>query len=124
MELVLDVVGAAINALLSLPPSLLTSTFLAGDFNLLHPRWDLYTTCTSPNTEPFIEWLDNNLFVFTSENGASTYSKGNVLNLAFLIGPLTASTTLAYYLDCTLDHTPLLTNINWNACLYSLSKRL
>jgi len=116
--------GATINALLRLPPSLLTSTFLAGDFNLLHPRWDLYTTRTSLNTEPFIEWLDNNLFVFTSEVGASTHSKGNVLDLAFLTGPLTASTTLAYHLDCTSDHTPLLTSINWNARLYSPSKRL
>src|SRR5271157_3668821 len=115
--------GAAINALLRLPPSLLTSTFLAGDFNLLHPRWDLYTTRNSPNTEPFIEWLDNNLFAFTSENGASTHTKGNVLDLAFLTGPLTASTTLAYHLDCTLDHTPLLTSINWNT-QYSLNKRL
>jgi hypothetical protein len=116
--------GAAINALLRLPPSLLTSTFLAGDFNLLHPRWDLYITCNSLNTEPFIEWLDNNYFVFTSQNGISTHSKGNVLDLAFLAGPLTASTTLAHYLDCTLDHTPLLTSINWNTRFPSFTKRL
>jgi len=116
--------GAAIDTLIRLPPSLLTSTFLAGDFNLLHTRWDLYTTRNSLNTEPFIEWLDNNLFVFTSENGASTHTKGNVLDLAFLTGPLTASTTLAHHLDCTSDHTPLLTSINWNARSYNLSKRL
>src|SRR5271165_991091 len=30
--------GTAITALLGLPPSLLTLAFLAGDFNLLHPR--------------------------------------------------------------------------------------
>src|SRR5271166_6659420 len=101
--------GEAINALVKLPPNLLTSTFLAGDFNLLHPRWDLHTTRTSPNTEPFIDWLDNNYLVFTSVNGASTHAKGNVLDLAFLSGPFTGSTTLAHNLDCTSDHTPLLT---------------
>jgi hypothetical protein len=46
---------AAINALIRLLPSLLTLTFLAGDFNLLYPRWDLYTTYNSINTEPFIK---------------------------------------------------------------------
>src|SRR5271165_460571 len=116
--------GEAINALVKLPPNLLTSTFLAGDFNLLHPRWDLYTTCTSLNTEPFIEWLDNNYFALASENGISTHSKGNVLDLAFITGPLTASTTLAQYLDCTSDHIPLLININWNARFPGLTKRL
>src|SRR5271165_5634653 len=104
--------GEAINALVKLLLNLLTSTFLASDFNLLHLRWDLYSTCTSLNTEPFIEWLDKNYFALASENGISTYSKGNVLNLAFITGPLTASTTLAQYLDCTLDHILLLTNIN------------
>src|SRR5271167_3459724 len=41
--------GEAINALVKLPPNLLTSTFFASDFNLLYLRWDLYTTCTSLN---------------------------------------------------------------------------
>src|SRR5271165_1044939 len=116
--------GEAINALVKLPPNLLTSTFLAGDFNLLHPRWDLHTTRTSPNTEPFIEWLDNNYFALASENGISTHLKGNVLDLAFITGPLTASTTLAQYLDCTSDYILLLTNINWNARFPGLTKRL
>ena len=104
--------GAAITALLGLLLSLLTSAFLAGDFNLLHLRWDLHTTCTSLNIEPFIEWLDNNYLVFTSINGASTHVKGNVLDLAFLLGPFIGSTTLAHDLNYTLDHTLLLTSIN------------
>ena len=104
--------GATIIALLRLLPSLLSSAFLAGDFNLLHPRWDLYTTYTSQNTEPFIKWLNNNYFVFISENGASIYQKGNVLDFAFLLGSFIASTTLVHYLDCTLDYTLLLTSIN------------
>ena len=114
--------GVTIDVLMNLPQNLLTSAFLAGDFNLLHPRWDPYTERSSPLAGPFTEWLDHNLFTFTSENGVSTHAKGNVLDLAFLTGPLTASTILASHLDITSDHTPLLTNINWNAHFPSTPK--
>src|SRR5947209_4131148 len=101
--------GVTIDVLIGLLQNLLTSTFLTGDFNLLHPRWDLYTKRSSPLVGAFTDWLDYNLFILTSENGASTHVKGNVLDLAFLMGPLTASTILASHLDVTLDYMLLLT---------------
>ena len=47
--------GATIDALTRLLQNLLTSAFLAGDFNLLYPRWDPYTTRSSLLADLFID---------------------------------------------------------------------
>jgi hypothetical protein len=116
--------GNTITDLISLPQTLTASAFLAGDFNLLHPRWDPYTERSSPLADPFTDWLDHNLFIYTSESGASTHARGNVLDLAFLAGPLAASIILARHMDTTADHIPLLTSINWGIRFPGMPKRL
>jgi hypothetical protein len=116
--------GNTITDLTSLPQTLIASAFLAGDFNLLHLRWDPYTERSLPLADPFTDWLDHNLFTYTSESGASTHARGNVLDLAFLTGPLAASTILAWHIDTTADHIPLLTSINWGTRFPGMPKRL
>jgi hypothetical protein len=116
--------GQAIQLLFTLPSSSLRSAFLCGDFNTLHTRWDAFTDRTSPLAGPFIDWLDANHFTFLSESGVSTHKRGNVLDLAFLTGPLTASTIVASDFDTTADHTPLLSTINWSPRAIQPPKRL
>jgi len=47
-----------------------------------------------------------------SESGISTHIRGNVLDLAFLLGLLLASIIYANYINTIADYTPLLISIN------------
>lgn len=107
--------GDTIRTLQGLPQNLFRSAFLTGDFNLLHPRWDPTTSRISPLGQPFTDWLDSYSLSFTSVIGASTHTKGNVLDLAFISSSLAATTHPASYIDVTSDHTPLLTEIVWDS---------
>jgi endonuclease/exonuclease/phosphatase family metal-dependent hydrolase len=104
----------AINTLLSLPPNCSPSTFLAGDLNLYRQRWNPTLISESPLTVSFTDWLDQAYFTYTAQPGVATHIRGNVLDLAFISGPYTASTSLAEHLQVTSDHSPLLTTINWD----------
>ncbi|EDN95206.1 hypothetical protein SS1G_11082 [Sclerotinia sclerotiorum 1980 UF-70] len=93
------------------------NTFLCGDFNLPHRNWQpSYTGNLSPASIPFNKWLEEHQLVFSSELDKPTHSIGNVLDLAFCSHTLHQqglNTRVAYHLDVTSDHTPLLTNIPW-----------
>ncbi|KAF7174223.1 hypothetical protein CNMCM6106_008360 [Aspergillus hiratsukae] len=106
-------------ALISLPDTLFSlPTLLAGDFNLLHTRWQPSLTYTpAVSAEPFIEWLDQLGLICTTEADRSTQSRGNVLDLTFASNSLVRNgvhTELATHLDATSDHKPLLTTIQWD----------
>ena len=116
--------GDTIQTLQGLPRNLFQSAFLAGDFNLLHPRWDPTAPRISPLGQPFTDWLDSNSLSFTSEIGVSTHVRGNVLDLAFISGSLAADTHHAGYMDVTSDHTPLLTEISWDSRSNRTPKKL
>jgi hypothetical protein len=90
---------------------------LAGDFNLLHSRWQT-SLQRGPSTlaEPVSEWLDRLGLVFISEIDIPTHDKGNTLDLTFASGSLAlagARTKVASHLDATSDHRPLLTILSW-----------
>ena len=106
--------GDIISMLISLLQSILKNAFLAGDFNVHHHRWDPQHPQPSVTAGPLVDWLDSNTFAYTSEVGVSTHIRGNVLDLAFVAGNVTASMTVAEHLDVTSDHTLLLLYINWN----------
>lgn len=114
---------SALNSLLSSPPPS-SPTFIAGDFNLLGQRWDPSVTTESPLTPRFTDWLDWNYFSFTSEIGLPTHNRGNVLDLAFISGPYSASTRLADHLSVTSDHTPLISTIYWDLARTTPTPRL
>ena len=95
-----------------------------GDFNLHYPNWDPDHPSPSRQAEPFVAWLDNNNFAFTSEVGEPTQNYGNTLDLAFLTGPLFAITTKSEHMDTTSDHSPLITTINWSSRGQEPIKRL
>lgn len=116
--------GAAVASLIDLPQTLWRSAFLAGDFNLHHVNWDPDHTIHSRQAKPFIAWLDQNNFMFTSEVGQATQDCGNTLDLAFLTGPLLAITTQAEHMDVTSNYSPLLTTINWDSRIQEPIKRL
>jgi ribonuclease HI len=111
--------GEAAKALTLLPDSHFSqSTVLAGDFNLLHSRWQPSLRC-SPTTfaEPFVDWLDRLGLVLISEIDRPTHNRGNVLDLTFASGSLAlagTSTRIASHLDSTSDHRPLLTTMPWS----------
>ena len=107
--------GAAVDLLIQTSQSFWRSALLAGDFNLHHPNWDPDHPSPSRQAEPFVDWLDNASFMFTSEIGSATQNHGNTLDLAFITGPLVAITTIAEHMDVTSDHSPLLTTINWSS---------
>jgi endonuclease/exonuclease/phosphatase (EEP) superfamily protein YafD len=82
--------GEAARTLTLLPLSFFTQpSFLAGDLNLPHSRWQP-SLQHSPTTfaNPFVTWLDHSQLVFISETDCPTHNKGNVLDLAFVSGPL------------------------------------
>jgi ribonuclease HI/endonuclease/exonuclease/phosphatase (EEP) superfamily protein YafD len=116
--------GAAVNALISLPQSLWRTALLAGDFNLHHPRWNPTCNRLSSQAEPFTLWLDHNQFNLTSEIGVSTHRAGNTIDLAFLTGPLLATTSVTDDLPTTADHSPLLTEIQWDSRPQQVDGRL
>ena len=116
--------GTAVDLLTELPQTLWRSAFLAGDFNLHHPNWDPDHPSPSRQAEPFVAWLNNNNFAFTSEVGEPTQNYGNTLDLAFLSGPLFAITTKSEHMDTTSDHSPLITTINWSSRGQEPIKRL
>jgi ribonuclease HI len=111
--------GEAAKTLTLLPYSLFAQpSFIAGDLNLLHSRWQpsLQNSHTS-FADLFVTWLDDSQLVFISETDYPTHDKGNVLDLSFVSGPLAlagASSIVAHYLDATSDHRPLLTTIPWD----------
>jgi endonuclease/exonuclease/phosphatase family metal-dependent hydrolase len=92
-------------------------TLLAGDFNLLHNRWQpSLQRGPSTSAEPVSEWLDRLGLVFISEIDTPTHDRGNTLDLAFVSGSLAlagACTKVAEHLDAISDHCPLLTILPW-----------
>lgn len=104
--------GVAVDLLLTLPGTLWRSAFLAGDFNLHHFSWNPLAT-PSRRSNSLAEWLSAKNFTLTSKAGQATHNAGNVLDLAFLAGSLSATTTIAEHLDVTSDHRPMLTSLNW-----------
>jgi ribonuclease HI len=111
--------GEATRVLMTLPETLFSQpTLLAGDFNLLHTRWQPSLTYTPPTSaEAFIEWLDHQGLILTSVIDCPTHIRGNVLDLTFATCSLAQSglhTNTAPHLDSTSDHTPLLTIIPWD----------
>lgn len=116
--------GEALEHLMNLPPRFWRSALIAGDFNLHHPNWDPDCNSKSPRADPFVEWLESNNFYFISEIGKPTHRAGNTLDLAFLTGPLSASTIRSKHLDVTSDHYPLKTTIEWGSRASEPTKRL
>ena len=116
--------GEAVETLLSLPQSTWQSAFLAGDFNLHHPNWDLLHSSPSKQSEAFVVWLEQHNFTLTSEVGKPTQNLGNVLDLAFITGPQTTTTEKAEHMHVMSDHSPLQSEIDWSTRLYKPEKRL
>src|SRR5438045_874306 len=116
--------GSAVDLLLKLPQTLWRSALLAGDFNLHHPNWDPDHLSPSRQAEPFVVWLDNHNFAFTSEVSEPTQNHGNTLDLAFLTGPLSAITMKSEHMDTTSDHSTLITTVNWSSRGQEPMKRL
>jgi ribonuclease HI len=118
-----------VKALTQLPATLFSQpTVIAGDLNLLHPRWQpSLNRGPTVYAEPFITWLDETQLVLTSPPDCSTHDLGNVLDLAFVSGQLAlagANTVIAYDLDVTSDHRPLLTTIPWGQRHQEASNKL
>ena len=119
----------AAKALTSLPADLFSQpTLLAGDFNLPHPNWQpSLRTNFKPFAETFASWLNTTPLVLLSEPDRATHDRGNVLDLTFITGSLLlagASTVVAYDLDSTSDHRPLLSTIPWDKRYSEPSTRL
>ena len=111
--------GEAAKALSLLPSSFFHQPlFMAGDFNLLHSRWQPSLQGShSILADPFVDWLDNSQLVLISEIDCPTHNRDNVLDLAFTSSPLVvagASSEVAYHLNTTSDHLPLLSSIPWD----------
>lgn len=110
--------GKAAEALRLLPTSFFSQpTIIAGDFNLLHSRWQpSLQRGPTPGAEPLVNWLDQSGLILASEVDRSTHNQGNVLDLTFISSSLLltgACSTLADHLDATSDHRPILTTIPW-----------
>jgi hypothetical protein len=121
--------GEAARALVQLPPALLAQpTLIAGDLNLLHPRWQPSLQCgLTTFAEPFVSWLDSSQLVLSSEPDRATHDLGNVLDLTFGSSPLILagmSTVVAYDLDATSDHRPLLSTVPWDSSYSTPTRRL
>jgi hypothetical protein len=107
----------AAKALIHLPTTLFSQpSFLAGDLNLLHHRWQpsLQHGRRRAYAEEVVSWLDQAQLVLNSEPDIPTHDRGNVLDLAFVSSSLAldgASTTIAKDLDVTSDHRSLLSRI-------------
>ncbi|KIM92470.1 hypothetical protein OIDMADRAFT_75519, partial [Oidiodendron maius Zn] len=121
--------GETARALTLLPPHLFSQPALvAGDLNLRHPRWQpSLNRGQSTFADQFIAWLDNTHLVLTSQPDCPTHNLGNVLDLTFISGPLAlagATSVVAYDLDVTSDHRPLLSTIPWDQRYYKPPCRL
>lgn len=121
--------GAAVQALLSLPQSFFPNfSFLAGDFNLHHERWQpSYQSGNAALANLFVEWLDSLTLVLISEIDTPTHSGGNVLDLAFVSGHLAArgaSTATDPDRANTSDHLPLVTSLPWKPPATNTAQRL
>jgi endonuclease/exonuclease/phosphatase family metal-dependent hydrolase len=107
-----------IQALINLPDSYFSQpTLLAGDFNLLHSRWQT-SLQRGPSTlaEPVSEWLDRLGLVFISKIDIPTHDKDNTLDLTFASGFLAlvgARTKVTSHLDVISDHCPLFIILPW-----------
>ena len=110
--------GLPIQALTLLPRAAFPPhTFLAGDFNLHHPRWQPSYQLGTSAADPLINWTDDLSFCLISEADTATHKYGNVLDLAFASGPLAlagAESAVIPQLDVTSDHLPLLSRIPWD----------
>jgi len=109
--------GAAVEALLNAPPSLFNKTFMAGDFNLHHHTWQPSYPHSTSSADPFVVWTEERRLSLTSEIDIPTHAQGNVLDLAFAshhVVSLGVETTAAVQLHTTSDHSPLITEINWD----------
>ncbi|APA05858.1 hypothetical protein sscle_01g006280 [Sclerotinia sclerotiorum 1980 UF-70] len=100
------------------------NAILLGDFNLHHPNWNPLHPSPSTLAEPFVEWSNSRHLHLISPIGTPTHSKGNVLDLTFLLGPYTAYTALAEQLECTSDHSTLKTYLHWNYRSQKPAKKL
>ncbi|KAI1000325.1 hypothetical protein K3495_g7870 [Podosphaera aphanis] len=111
--------GEAVRALLDLFPSIFRRrTFLAGDFNLKHTRWQASVTTNQSAAESLLEWTDSNSISLISEADVPTHNRGNVLDLSFASNSLIlagAESAITPELDVTSDHLPIGTIISWDS---------
>ncbi|KAI0993546.1 hypothetical protein K3495_g14638, partial [Podosphaera aphanis] len=111
--------GEAVRALLNLPRSIFRCrTFLAGDFNLKHTRWQASVTTNQSAAESLLEWTDLNSISLISEADVPTHNRGNVLDLSFASNSLIlagAESAIIPELDVTSDHLPIGTIIPWDS---------
>jgi hypothetical protein len=104
----------AAKALIQLPIALFSQpSFLAGDLNFLHHRWQpsLQRGRRAVHAEKVVSWLDQAQLVLNSQPDVPTHDFGSALDLAFVSSSLAlagANTTVAHDLDATSDHRPLL----------------
>ncbi|POS86205.1 hypothetical protein EPUL_001674 [Erysiphe pulchra] len=70
---------------------------------------------STPGSENFVEWADDNYFCLLSPLDKKIHKRGNVLDLALGSGPLLRhlKCCIATHLDSTSDPLPLLTTIGW-----------
>lgn len=116
-------------ALMTLPETLFSQpTLLAGDFNLLHTRWQpSLTYMPAVSADPFVEWLDHLGLLLISEIDCPTHTRGDVLDLTFATCSLVQKgphISIASRLDSTSDHKPLLTTISWDQSPASSAQKI
>ncbi|POS87409.1 hypothetical protein EPUL_001148, partial [Erysiphe pulchra] len=87
--------------------------FVASDFKLRHPMWDLFTTSTSQETTALIDWEREKDLSLLNPTDVSTHNRGGTLDLAFcfLVG---AKCEIPLDLHTTSDHETLVTTIPLN----------
>lgn len=101
--------------------TLATATFrnnclLQGDFNLHHTWWQpSWPRSPSPGAQPFVDWINSCNFSLLSPPDKPTHNRGNVLDLAFGVGPLLVDATcrIPPHINSTSDHLPLATIVPW-----------
>jgi Reverse transcriptase (RNA-dependent DNA polymerase)/Endonuclease-reverse transcriptase len=116
-------------ALIQLPPPLFEQpTVVAGDFNLQHSLWQPSSERPQPTeAEALAAWMDDRGLALATNPDEATHDLGNVLDLTFVSSPLMlagASTVVAYDLDATSDHRPILTSIPWDQRFAEPTRRL
>ncbi|KAI1003407.1 hypothetical protein K3495_g4797 [Podosphaera aphanis] len=111
-------VGEAVKALIqytSVRPR--DRTFLAGDFNIRHFRWQPSAPHNGPTADTFVEWIDENFLLLTTEPDRPTHTRGNVLDLTFMSNQLAsagAESAIVLELNVTSDHYPIASTVPWD----------
>ncbi|KAI0997462.1 hypothetical protein K3495_g10723 [Podosphaera aphanis] len=89
-------------------------TFHAGDFNLGHFRWQPSAPYNSSTADTFVEWIDENSLLLTTEPDRPTYMRENVLDLTFMSNQLAsaeAESAIVLELDVASDHYPIASTV-------------